>query len=507
MNVKQLKDSVREIQEDKAKAKNLLDIVQLLKNPEDKKCPKLKAVHALQKALSHVIDRGDFDDGNTKYRTWLTGVYDETWQCLLTCVDSLDRKLSTQSIATIMHLWAAKSNSQKGEESDGTELGSEEHKKLRGILVRLTCSGKDAGAAIERFGEKLAYTDISAYTIQHLAKILHSVKTLSDDSERKSKNTVQFRRNVMRLLELMRYPYDKENSFVANLLRTKSPPPAEEIQQSFTNMWVDFFWLMGGDTNVDIYKRVLIILHDRVLPHLTKPLLLTDFLMESYDVGGSISLLALNGVFHLIQKYNLEYPDFYKKLYALFTPEVLHVKYRARFFHLSDLFLRSPLLPEYLVAAFVKRLSRLALTAPANTITMVLQFIGNLLLRHQGLQKMANFTNATNEEDPYVMEESDPASCGASASRLWEVATLASSHALPQVAHAAKLILKLHNSGSSEAPVAQPEWNVNDILEDTYQDMFEVETKKKVFVNVPLTFERPQGFNLPNHEIVSSLFA
>ena len=65
-----------------------------------------------------------------------------------------------------------------------------------------------------------------------------------------------------------------------------------------------------------------------------------------------------------------------------------------RFFHLSDLFLRSPLLPEYLVAAFVKRLSRLALTAPANTLPMVLQFLGNLLIRHPGLQKMAGMGSA-----------------------------------------------------------------------------------------------------------------
>jgi len=101
----------------------------------------------------------------------------------------------------------------------------------------------------------------------------------------------------------------------------------EDLQQNFSNLWIDFFWLLGRESNVEIYKRVLIILHERVMPHLTKPLLLTDFLMESYDVGGSISLLALNGVFHLIHKYNLEYLDFYKKLYALFTPDVLHVKY------------------------------------------------------------------------------------------------------------------------------------------------------------------------------------
>jgi hypothetical protein len=42
------------------------------------------------------------------------------------------------------------------------------------------------------------------------------------------------------------------------------------------------------------------------------------------------------------------------------------------------------------VAAFVKRLSRLCLTGPANALLMVLPFIGNLLLRHKGLTDMIN---------------------------------------------------------------------------------------------------------------------
>ncbi len=38
---------------------------------------------------------------------------------------------------------------------------------------------------------------------------------------------------------------------------------------------------------------------------------------------------------------NRDYPDFYTKLYALFQPEVFHVKYRAKFFKLANQFLRS----------------------------------------------------------------------------------------------------------------------------------------------------------------------
>ena len=58
MDVKQLKTLVREILEEKSKAKNLLDILPLLKGDEVERCPKLNVVHALQKALAHIIKRG-----------------------------------------------------------------------------------------------------------------------------------------------------------------------------------------------------------------------------------------------------------------------------------------------------------------------------------------------------------------------------------------------------------------------------------------------------------------
>ena len=58
------------------------------------------------------------------------------------------------------------------------------------------------------------------------------------------------------------------------------------------------------------------------MPFLPRPLLLTDFPLTSYTVGGAISLLALASVFTLISKHNLEFPEFYSRLYQLFTPEV-----------------------------------------------------------------------------------------------------------------------------------------------------------------------------------------
>lgn len=129
------------------------------------------------------------------------------------------------------------------------------------------------------------------------------------------------------------------------------------------------------------HKQLLIVLLETLLPHLEKPLLLTDFLMDSLDIGGPVSLLALQGIFTMIQVHNLDYPNIFAKLYSMFEPEIFHTKYKARLFYLSDLFLSSTHLPENLVAAFVKRLARLALIAPSEDVIIICHFIGNLILR------------------------------------------------------------------------------------------------------------------------------
>jgi U3 small nucleolar RNA-associated protein 19 len=100
------------------------------------------------------------------------------------------------------------------------------------------------------------------------------------------------------------------------------------------------------------------------MPHLLEPRLLLDFLVDSYDTGGVVSLLALNGLFILMHHYHLDYPDFYSKLYGLLEPSVFHVKYMPRFFSLMDTYLSSTHLPLYMVAAFAKKVARLALSAP-----------------------------------------------------------------------------------------------------------------------------------------------
>ena len=151
-------------------------------------------------------------------------------------------------------------------------------------------------------------------------------------------------------------------------------------------------WLgvLRQQLTVELYKDILVHMHSAIIPILPSPLLLADFLTDSYNIGGVVSLLSLNALFILISKYNLDYPSFFKKLYACCRPYVFHAKYRARFFQLVSLFLTSSYLPSYLVCAFAKRFARLSLTAPPAGAIFCVAMIYNLLRRHPVCRPLIN---------------------------------------------------------------------------------------------------------------------
>jgi U3 small nucleolar RNA-associated protein 19 len=113
-------------------------------------------------------------------------------------------------------------------------------------------------------------------------------------------------------------------------------PPSYKV--AFQSVWLPH---LRHPLQTPQLKQLLLIFHKRIIPYFNKPQLLMDWLTDSYNTGGSISLLALNGLWELMQKHNLDYPAFYIKLYALFTPTLFHTRYLARFLRLSDLFLSS----------------------------------------------------------------------------------------------------------------------------------------------------------------------
>ena len=215
-------------------------------------------------------------------------------------------------------------------------------------------------------------------------------------------------------------------------------------------------------------KKLLGVMSYRIAPWFTRVELLMDFLTDSFNSGGSTSLMALSGLFHLMQEKNLDYPFFYQKLYALLDCNVLHSKHRSRFFRLLESFLASTHLPIILVASFLKRLSRLCLHAPPSAIVVVVPWIYNLLKNHPTCTFMIHRepyeailkagVQESNRIDPFRMDEDDPLITRAIESSLWEIETL-QTHFHPNVAAIARTI--------SEQFTKQA-YNLEDFLDHSY---------------------------------------
>ncbi|GAA5821486.1 hypothetical protein JCM3770_000595, partial [Rhodotorula araucariae] len=230
-------------------------------------------------------------------------------------------------------------------------------------------------------------------------------------------------------------------------------------RRAFQDCWLAIFALPIREEDS---KRALIMLHRQVLPHMTEPRRLMDWLVDCADIGGTIGILALNGLFTLMQKHGLEYPDFYTKLYSLLDRSVLHVRYRPRFFRLLDIFMLSSHLPATLVASFIKRLARLALAASPAAIVSVVPFIYNLLKRHPSCMPLIHRSTEGDDydwsNDPYDALEPSPTETGALDSSLWELAAL-QRHYLASVSGLAKVFGEAMNKQS---------YAIEDFLDHSY---------------------------------------
>ena len=360
---------------------------------------------------------------------------------------------------------------------DGHHWRGNSVKKLRNFLQRILLSEKNEEKLVKRYMKNyFDFEDVKQQIIFGLAKIVKKCRKTANKN------------NLLAILEMIELKRRDEIDEGGGHNFLCDDFDYETVKKPFSEVW-EYFLNLKHD--LIAYKRILLIFNDRVLPHLTRPLLMTDFLISSYNLGnGSLSVLALSGVFTLMQEFNLEYPDFYHKLYALFTRQNMEAKYRARLLFNADVFLLSSHLPEYLVAAFVKRMARLCLTLSQPAILSLIPFVANLIWRHKNLAKMINGQNRS-DEDPFIEDETDLAKCGAIDSSLWEIKTL-NSHISPQVVNAVRQFEK--KVGKEEFPMDELAWN----------DLMEVECKKKAFVNVPLTFERPA--KMPRNDFIADTF-
>ncbi|CDY24326.1 BnaA07g02510D [Brassica napus] len=275
---------------------------------------------------------------------------------------------------------------------------------------------------------------------------------------------------------------------------------AKRMKLKFTKAWISFLRL---PLPLDVYKEVLASIHQTVIPHLSNPAMLCDFLTKSYDIGGVVSVMALSSLFILMTEHGLEYPNFYEKLYALLVPSVFVAKHRARFLQLLDACLRSSLLPAYLAASFTKKLSRLSLSVPPSGSLVITALIYNLLRRHPTINHLvhqetvetANEANSEAEEsnecrpktnknlgiDYFNNQESDLKKTGAMRSSLWEIDTLRH-HYCPPVS---RFVSSLETDLTVRAKTT--EMKIEDFSSGSYATIFGDEIRRRV-KQVPLAF-------------------
>jgi len=283
-----------------------------------------------------------------------------------------------------------------------------------------------------------------------------------------------------------------------------------------TDIWTSY---LKQSIPIDIYKKVMVKMPDLIIPFVSQPHLFLDFFTESYDKGGVISILALNGLFTLMTKYNLDYPDFYSKLYSLLDSSIFHMRYRSRFFYLLNIFLSSSLLPSYLVAFYIKKLARITLEAPPSGCMISIILIYILLQRHPSciplIHRPVNEVNVSKQVlligQIGSLEDSNPDISQVSGfdifdstkelkelydlslvdkdgndkeislqSSLWELSAL-TNHYCPSVSRIAKIF---------EGDLKKQIFHLEDFLDECYQSMFDAELMKKKKGNgVPLSFK------------------
>lgn len=210
---------------------------------------------------------------------------------------------------------------------------------LNKIISKLLLSEKLKKHLIVRLSEYTIYEDFCYYVWKLLQKNLTPTKM-------NAPNAI-FIQNYLEMLNVLikapSAPVNETNNEELPEIVDKflcKPIKLDDIgmRRNVNKIWNFIVQWPHNDTT---HRQLLVLLLEKVLVHLEKPTLLTDYLMDSLDIGGPVSLLALQGIFILIHKYNMSYPNIYEKLYGMFEPEIFHMKFKPRLFYLADIFLTS----------------------------------------------------------------------------------------------------------------------------------------------------------------------
>jgi len=414
---------------------------------------------------------------------WLKSQFKVYISRLCSCLSSEDGQMQSTSLKLLMRLVQLEVSQEgtRGEQAwrSGAFLST----------VRALISSDKAEAAREEFLEEFLEEndDVRFFTF-------HAITNLFSPGSEPSKGAASLLTGAISLLSQVEGIPDSEDQIEDWYGPAPETPKHQLLSLSAHRKQAQEAWLavFSQVLSKDQRKAVLNILTQRIAPWFTRPETLMDFLTDSYNEGGATSLLALSGVFYLIQQRNLDYPQFYTKLYSLLDEGILHSKHRSRFFRLLDTFMMSSHLPAALVASFIKRLSRLALHAPPGGIVVVVPWIYNMLKKHPSCTFMIHRETRDPQaqqlledkgmDDPFDMTEMDPMETDAIESSLWEIETL-QSHYHPNVATLTKIISE---------QFTKRDYSLEDFLDHSYQGLIDAELGKDMKRAPVVEYEIPK---------------
>lgn len=158
-------------------------------------------------------------------------------------------------------------------------------------------------------------------------------------------------------------------------------------------------------------------------------------------------------------------------VYRLLNDSLLFKTYKFRVFYFLNTFLSSTKVPAYVIATYIKRLSRLSLKAKPRTLVTLLRLIGNLLLRHPMLIILRDRVDdkardlelegqrctlrSWLEDDPFDEDTRDLKNSKSMDSCIWELMPLRY-HLHPRVRKAASYL--------SEQKLPDMEFDLNDMV-------------------------------------------
>lgn len=426
-------------------------------------------------ATEELAKRKEDSEQDAQVKTWLKQMLRQYVDSQLAGIGSPDATRESTALTLLMRIVKAETlqENRRGEQAWRTETA------LFYRLVVALMEQSDAEGARQEFIEKYVEEcdDVRFYAMLAI-KQYFSVE---------SKRTQAAITNAFDMLSKIEGVPDSEDELSDWYGQPPDGPKHQLLSLAVHRKMAQECWLsiFRSPLTIAHRKQILSILTSQILPWFpTRTELLTDFLTDSFNSSGSVALLALSGIFHLMTARNLDYPDFYTKLYSLLDDEVLHSKHRSRFFRLLEKFMASDHLPAALVASFIKRLGRLALHAPPGAIVWIVPWTYNMMRQHPACTFMlhrpyhpahviyANNPNDTEEgaPDPFNPTETDPMQTNAIDSSLWEMHTL-QDHWHPNVATLAKILGE---------QFTKREYQLEDFLDHSYATLVDAELGKEI---------------------------